>query len=47
MPLLSVDHLSTGFPIGGRWVPAVQDVSFSLEAAKPWPSWASQAAASR
>jgi len=30
MPLLSVRHLSTGFPIGGRWVPAVQDVSFEI-----------------
>jgi oligopeptide/dipeptide ABC transporter ATP-binding protein len=31
MPLLSVRHLSTGFPIGDRWVPAVQDVSFDIE----------------
>ena len=30
MPLLSVRHLSTGFPMGGRWVPAVQDVSFDI-----------------
>jgi oligopeptide/dipeptide ABC transporter ATP-binding protein len=31
MPLLSVRHLSTGFPFGDRWVPAVQDVSFDIE----------------
>lgn len=30
MPLLSVRHLSTGFPIGDRWVPAVHDVSFDI-----------------
>ena len=30
MPLLSVRHLSTGFPFGDRWVPAVQDVSFDI-----------------
>ena len=30
MPLLSVRHLSTGFPFGNRWVPAVQDVSFDI-----------------
>jgi oligopeptide/dipeptide ABC transporter ATP-binding protein len=30
MPLLSVRHLSTGFPMGNRWVPAVQDVSFDI-----------------
>jgi oligopeptide/dipeptide ABC transporter ATP-binding protein len=30
MPLLSVRHLSTGFPIGDRWLPAVQDVSFDI-----------------
>ena len=31
MPLLSVRNLSTGFPIGDRWVPAVQDVSFDVD----------------
>jgi oligopeptide/dipeptide ABC transporter ATP-binding protein len=31
MPLLSVRNLSTGFPIGDRWLPAVQDVSFDIE----------------
>ncbi len=31
MPLLSVRHLSTGFPIGGRWLPAVRDVSFHID----------------
>jgi len=30
MPLLSVRHLSTGFPSGNGWVPAVQDVSFDV-----------------
>ena len=30
MPLLSVRHLTTGFPAGDRWLPAVQDVSFDL-----------------
>jgi oligopeptide/dipeptide ABC transporter ATP-binding protein len=30
MSLLSVRHLSTGFPIGDRWVPAVQDISFDI-----------------
>ncbi len=30
MPLLSVRHLTTGFPSGDRWLPAVQDVSFDL-----------------
>ena len=30
MALLSVRHLSTGFPIGNRWVPAVHDVSFDI-----------------
>ena len=30
MPLLSVRHLSTGFPFGDRWIPAVQDVSFDI-----------------
>jgi ABC-type dipeptide/oligopeptide/nickel transport system ATPase component len=30
MPLLSVRHLSTGFPDGDRWLPAVQDVSFDI-----------------
>ncbi|WP_239491369.1 ABC transporter ATP-binding protein [Luteitalea sp. TBR-22] len=32
MPLLSVRHLSTGFPHGDRWLPAVQDVSFEIAA---------------
>jgi peptide/nickel transport system ATP-binding protein len=32
MPLLSVEHLTTAFPVEGRWVPAVHDVSFSLDA---------------
>jgi peptide/nickel transport system ATP-binding protein len=31
-PLLSVEHLTTAFPIDGRWTPAVNDVSFSLGA---------------
>jgi peptide/nickel transport system ATP-binding protein len=31
-PLLSVEHLTTAFPIDGRWTPAVNDVSFSLDA---------------
>ncbi len=31
-PLLSVEHLTTGFDIGGRFVPAVIDVSFHLAA---------------
>ncbi len=31
-PLLSVEHLTTGFDIGGRFVPAVIDVSFSVAA---------------
>lgn len=31
-PLLSVDHLTAGFDINGRFVPAVIDVSFSLSA---------------
>jgi peptide/nickel transport system ATP-binding protein len=31
-PLLSVEHLTTAFPIDGRWTPAVNDVSFSLAA---------------
>jgi oligopeptide/dipeptide ABC transporter ATP-binding protein len=30
--LLSVEHLTTGFDIGGRFVPAVIDVSFELSA---------------
>jgi oligopeptide/dipeptide ABC transporter ATP-binding protein len=30
MPLLSVRNLSTGFPFGNRWLPAVQDVSFDI-----------------
>jgi peptide/nickel transport system ATP-binding protein len=29
-PLLAVEHLTTAFPIDGRWTPAVNDVSFSL-----------------
>lgn len=32
MPLLSVRHLSTGFPVGDRWVPVLHDVSFDIEA---------------
>ena len=31
MPLLSVRHLSAGFPLGDQWLPAVQDVSFDLD----------------
>ena len=31
-PLLSVEHLTTGFDIGGRFVPAVIDVSFQVNA---------------
>jgi oligopeptide/dipeptide ABC transporter ATP-binding protein len=31
-PLLSVEHLTTAFPLDGRWTPAVNDVSFSLDA---------------
>jgi peptide/nickel transport system ATP-binding protein len=31
-PLLSVEHLTTAFPIDGRSTPAVNDVSFSLAA---------------
>ncbi|MDQ3347114.1 MAG: ABC transporter ATP-binding protein [Acidobacteriota bacterium] len=31
-PLLSVEHLTTGFDIGGRFVPAVIDVSFRVSA---------------
>ena len=31
-PLLSVEHLTTGFDIGGRFVPAVIDVSFHVNA---------------
>jgi oligopeptide/dipeptide ABC transporter ATP-binding protein len=30
-PILRVDHLTTGFDIGGRFVPAVIDVSFHLD----------------
>jgi peptide/nickel transport system ATP-binding protein len=30
--LLSVERLTTAFPIDGRWAPAVNDVSFSLSA---------------
>ncbi len=30
-PLLAVDHLTAGFDIDGRFVPAVIDVSFSLD----------------
>jgi oligopeptide/dipeptide ABC transporter ATP-binding protein len=30
--LLSVEHLTTGFEIGGRFVPAVMDVSFHVDA---------------
>jgi peptide/nickel transport system ATP-binding protein len=32
MPLLEVDTLTTAFPIEGRWVAAVNGVSFALEA---------------
>jgi oligopeptide/dipeptide ABC transporter ATP-binding protein len=28
--LLQVEHLTTAFPIGGAWAPAVNDVSFSM-----------------
>src|SRR4030095_5833358 len=31
-PLLSVEHLTTGFDIKGRFVPAVIDVSFHVDA---------------
>jgi oligopeptide/dipeptide ABC transporter ATP-binding protein len=31
-PLLAVDHLTAGFDIGGRFVPAVNDVSFAVNA---------------
>ncbi len=31
-PLLSVEHLTTGFDVGGRFVPAVIDVSFHVSA---------------
>ncbi|CAN5737421.1 ABC transporter ATP-binding protein [soil metagenome] len=31
-PLLSVDHLTAGFDLGGRFVPAVIDVSFDVAA---------------
>ncbi len=30
MPLLSVRHLTTGFPVDGRWMPVVHDVSFDI-----------------
>ena len=30
MSLLSVRHLTTAFPAGDRWLPAVQDVSFDI-----------------
>jgi oligopeptide/dipeptide ABC transporter ATP-binding protein len=33
-PLLSVEHLTTGFDIGVQFVPAVADVTFRLEAGK-------------
>ena len=29
-PLLSVDRLTVGFPVGGKWVPVVRDLSFDL-----------------
>ena len=32
MPLLEVDTLTTAFPIEGRWVAAVNGVSFALDA---------------
>ena len=32
MALLDVEHLTTAFPIEGRMVPAVNDVSFHVEA---------------
>jgi peptide/nickel transport system ATP-binding protein len=31
-PLLSVERLTTAFPVRGTWVPAVNDVSFTVEA---------------
>jgi peptide/nickel transport system ATP-binding protein len=31
-PLLSVERLTTAFPMEGAWVPAVNDVSFTVEA---------------
>ena len=33
-PLLSVDHLTAGFDLGGRFVPAVIDVNFEIRAAE-------------
>ena len=46
--LLSVTHLTTGFDQGGRFVPAVIDVSFSVGAGRDArASSASRAAASR
>jgi peptide/nickel transport system ATP-binding protein len=33
-PLLSIEHLTTGFEIHGRFVPAVNDVSFCIDAGK-------------
>lgn len=33
-PLLAVDHLTAGFDIGGRFVPAVIDVSFHVDAGR-------------
>ena len=30
MSLLSVRHLTTAFPSGDRWLPAVQDVDFDV-----------------
>jgi len=33
-PLLSVEHLTTGFDINGRFVPAVIDVSFHVDASE-------------
>ena len=30
-PLLSVDRLTVGIPVGGRWLPVVRDLSFDLD----------------
>jgi hypothetical protein len=45
--LLAVEHLTTGFDVQGRFVPAVIDVSFRCRAARRSASSANRAAASR
>ncbi len=45
MDLLRVDGLTTQIRVGGTWYDAVREVSFSVSAARPWPSSANRAAA--